>query len=87
MNLNAIQKLLKDDHILVYAIIENNKASEAYVKTRYIQEDGFAWDTYVPFVDRRAGLDLQTENEVADYVRSLKPYFKKDAMEQWRKMN
>lgn len=85
MNLDLIQELLEDDNILVSAIIENNKASEVYVKTQFVQADGFKWDTYVPFVDRRAGLDLQTEVEVADYVRSLKQYFTKDAMEQWRK--
>lgn len=85
MNLRVLQKLLEKDGIRVFSIIENNKASEVYVKTTFIQDDGFRWDTYVPFVDRRAGIDFQTEEELADYLKSLKKYFTPSAMERWRK--
>ena len=85
MNLLVLQGLLQDTGIEVYSIFENNKASEVYVKTRFIQDDGFSWDTYVPFVDRRAGLDIDDEEELAAYLVSLKPYFTPQAMEKWRK--
>ncbi len=85
MNIMVLQSYLNDKGIKVSSIIENNKASEIYVKTRFIQSDGFTWDTYVPFVDRRAGLDISTEEELADYLISIKPYFTPTAMEEWRK--
>jgi hypothetical protein len=85
MNIIVLQGLLQETGIEVYSIFENNKASEVYVKTRFIQDDGFSWDTYVPFVDRRAGLDIDDEEELAAYLVSLKPYFTPQAMEKWRK--
>jgi hypothetical protein len=85
MNLLLLQSLLQRENIKVFSIIENNKASEVYVKTTFIQDDGFKWDTYVPFVDRRAGLDIKTEEELAEYLKSLKQYFTPSAMEKWKK--
>lgn len=84
MNLIVLQGLLQNTGIEVYSIFDNNKASESYVKTRFIQDDGFSWDTYVPFIDRRAGLEIDDEEELAAYLISLKPYFTPTAMEQWR---
>lgn len=85
MTILILQGLLQDAGIEVYSFIENNKASEVYVQTRFIQDDEFSWDTYVPFVDRRAGLDIQDEEELAAYLISLKPYFTKQAMEKWKR--
>ena len=85
MNLETLHKLLEGSGISVSEIIENNKASEAYVKTRFVQDDGFKWDTYVPFIYRRSGLNIHTETGLADYLKSLKPYFTKDAMREWRR--
>lgn len=84
MDLGIIQTLLRDTGISVSKIIENNKASEIYVKTKFVQDNGFEWDTYVPYVDRRAGLNIETEQDLAEYLKSLKPYFAKDAMRKWR---
>ena len=86
MNIDLLQSFLNSANIFTYEIIENNKASEVYVKTTFVQDDGFRWDTYVPFVDRRAGLNIKTEKELADYLYSLKQYFTKEAMEKWRKV-
>lgn len=38
----------------------------------------------MPYVDRRAGMDIKTEQELADYLISIKPYFQKKAMERWK---
>lgn len=86
MDIGLLQSLLNSANIFTYEIIENNKASEVYVKTTFVQDDGFRWDTYVPFVDRRAGLNINTEKELAEYLYSLKQYFAKEAMDEWRKV-
>lgn len=84
MDLSVLQTLLSGTGIIVSRIIENNKASEIYVKTKFVQDNGFEWDTYVPYVDRRAGLNIETEQDLAKYLKSLKPYFEKKAMRKWR---
>lgn len=84
MNIDILSNLLINTGITVREFIENNKASENYVRTTFKQDDGFTWDTVVPYVDRRAGMDIKTEQELADYLISIKPYFQKKAMKRWK---
>lgn len=84
MNLEVLKAVLGNCGITVQEFIDNNKASEKYVRTTFVQDDGFSWATIVPYVDRRAGMNLKTEEELADYLLSIKPYFSKEAMEEWR---
>lgn len=85
MNIKTLQNLLNGSNVKVTEFIDNNKASETYVRTTFIQDNGFIWNTVVPYVDRRAGLNIENEKELAEYLISLKPYFRKEAMEQWKK--
>ena len=85
MDLLILQNHLDGHGIKVTDIIENNKASEVYVKTTFIQKNGFKWNTYVPFVNRRAGINIESEEELAQYLLSLKPYFTEEAMREWKK--
>lgn len=85
MNIDTLAQLLRGTNIKVHEFIDNNKASETYVRTTFIQDDGFRWDTVVPYVDRRAGLNIETEQELAQYLVSIKPFFRKNAMEEWKK--
>lgn len=84
MKLYKLELLLKGTGIFVHEFIDNNKASEKYVRTTFEQADGFRWNTVVPYKNRRAGLDINTEKELAEYLVSIKPYFKKEAMEEWK---
>lgn len=79
-----IIKLLEDCKILIGDFYEHGKASECYVGVTFIQDDGFTWDTIVPYVNRRAGLFLETEEELVAYLKSIKPFFKKSSMQTWR---
>ena len=85
MNIDTLAQLLRGTNIKVHEFIDNNKASETYVRTTFIQDDGFRWDTVVPYVDRRAGLNIETEQELAQYLVSIKPFFRKNAMKEWKK--
>lgn len=82
MELEKVQSLLQDENIIVTEWINNTKASEYYIRTCFIQDDGFKWHTVVPYIDRRAGLNINTEEELVEYLVSIKPYFCKEAMEQ-----
>lgn len=84
MDITLIQTFLSNKGIVVKELIDNNKASEKYVRTTFIYDDGFQWDTVVPYENRRAGLQLNSEKEVAEYLISIKPYFQKATMEAWK---
>lgn len=84
MNFLVLQSLLSKHNIKVYDLLDNNKASEKYVRTTFIQDDGFKWETVVPYYSRWSALFLEKEEDVAKHLISLKPYFTLEKMEQWR---
>ncbi len=85
MNIGILQEMLEGKGVVVTEFVDNTKASEYYVRTKFVQDDGFVWNTVVPYIDRRAGLDLEKETELAEYLVGLKPYFEKKAMADWKK--
>lgn len=84
LDVALIQKYLKGDNIKVGEIIDNTKSSEKYIQTTYKQDNGFEWETYVPFYSRWSALFLEDEKDIADHVRSLKPYFIESQMREWK---
>lgn len=80
LKIEILQALLLESNITVTEVIHNSKSSESYVRTIFKQDDGFEWETVVPYNIRRSGLFLETEEEVADYLKSIKPYFTKQYM-------
>lgn len=84
MDKDKVDKLLSHSNIKTGDFLEHGKASECYVEVTFIQEDGFTWETIVPYVDRRAGLFIESEEELAAYLKGIKPYFQKTAMQKWR---
>ena len=84
MNKDKVAGLLGNTGIEIGCFHEHGKASEAYVEVTFIQDDGFRWDTIVPYVNRRAGLSIESEEQLAAYLKSLKPYFQETAMCDWR---
>lgn len=83
MKLDKLKDLLDTTQIQIGNFHEHGKASECYVEVRFIQDDGFSWETVVPYVNRRAGLFIENEIDLAAYLKSIKPFFQKSAMRQW----
>lgn len=84
LDLAKIQKLLKGTNITVLEFLDNTKASDYFVRTKFVQDDGFEWTSIVPYIYRRSGLNKKTEQEIAEYLKSVKKYFTKEWMESWR---
>lgn len=61
MDKETLQNLVPRDQIIIRRFYEHGKASECYVGVKFVQSDGFSWETIVPYVNRRAGLFLETE--------------------------
>ena len=85
MEIESINKLLLNKGITVTGFTHNTKASDYFVKVVFTHNDGNKWDAVVPYIYRRSNLNLSNEQEIADYLISIKPYFSQEAMESWRK--
>ena len=84
MDKSKIIERLEGFNIKVGNFHSHSKASECYVEVTFVQEDGFSWDTIVPYVNRRAGLFIESEEDLVAYLKSLKPYFQKASMQKWK---
>ena len=82
--LEKVQGFLKGSNITVIEFLDNSKVSEYYVRTRFVQNDGFTWTTIIPYVYRRTGLELRTEKEIAVYLKSVKKFFTKEWIKSWK---
>ena len=85
MELDKLNILLEKKGIIATELVSNTKASEEYVNVKFIQMDKFVWEGYVPYQYRRTGLHIETEEELAKYLISIKPYFVKNKMDKWVK--
>lgn len=85
MDCKKLNQLLKCHDILVSEEIHNGKSSESYVRTIFIQDDGFKWETVVPYYIRRSGLFIKKKEELADYLVKIKPFFTRSTMKKWEK--
>lgn len=85
MNIELINKLLVDKGINITGFTHNTKASDYFVKVVFVFEDGFKWNAVIPYIYRRSNLKLSNEQDIANYLISIKPYFTQKAMEHWKK--
>lgn len=80
----AVNPLLEGSGISIGECYSNTKASEYYVAVTFKQDDGFEWRTVVPYIYRRSGLCLDNDEDVVEYLKSIKKYFTKEAMASWK---
>ena len=83
LNIEMLNELLSGYGITVSETVHNAKSSESYIRTAFVQEDGFQWNTVVPYYIRRSGLFIDSEKELSEYLVKLKPFFAKQAMNEW----
>lgn len=81
--IEEINKLLKNSGIETFELRENKQACEKYIYTRFKQDSDKWIDTMVPYVYRRSGLYMDTPEEIAEYLKSIKSYFLEDYINKW----
>lgn len=81
--LTEINNLLEGNGITVHELRENTPACEKYILTRFLQDEDSYIETMVPYVYRRSGLWLETAEEIAHHLLSLKQYFSKEYISRW----
>jgi len=80
----VINPLLDGTGIVIGKCYQNSKASEYYVEVTFAQDNGFKWSTVIPYIYRRSNLRLDTDTTVIEYLKSIKKYFTKEAMDTWK---
>lgn len=85
MNIQKINECLKGKGIKAIGFSQNTKASDYFVLVEFRFRGGYTWNAVVPYIYRRSNLNLKTEKEIAEYLISIKPYFTKESMKQWKK--
>ena len=86
MNVAEINQRLSDTRINVTGSYIHAKASEAFVGVKITEASGLlVWEGAIPYQYRRTGLRLDTEQEVADYLRRIREHFEPDALQRWAK--
>ncbi len=79
MDIRKLNALL-DPGIEVIGEREHSKASESYVDIVFTHEDGSEWVGSIPYQYRRIGLSIESEEELAEYLMSIKGFFTQDSI-------
>jgi hypothetical protein len=83
MELTELQALaLTHKNINILGLKAHSKASEAYVHVSFKYEDE-VWEGWIPYVYRRAGLEIDTPNELIDHLVSVYPKMRKNIRLKW----
>lgn len=86
INIKDFNDFLNDKFIIVEGFREHSKASEKYVDVTYIQKDGFSWKGSIPYFYRRTGLFIEAPEELAEYLKSIYPFFSKESIKDFLQM-
>lgn len=83
--LKEVQSHLVGTGITVFDIANQNKTLEIYIRTEFMQDDGFRFNTFVPYYSAKYyNLFNETPSEVAAYLISIKQFFSKEKIEKWK---
>lgn len=83
ISLDNLSKLLPKD-IKVTHLYIHTKLKQELVETTFI--DGtFKFHTYVPYIDINKGVNNNTDEQVANYLRSIKKYFTRSWINKWKR--
>lgn len=85
MDITLINELLKDSRIVVKEFLGNAKASDYFVRVTFDFGSDGTWNAVIPYIYRRSGLRLASEEEIAGYLMSIKHYFTEEARENWKR--
>lgn len=80
-----MNELLHPFGIEVGEIVDNTVALDTYIHTSFRQSDGFKWTTWVPYLYRRTNINLKTNEELMEYLVTIKRCFTEENMSKWRR--
>lgn len=83
--IKELQKELQSDGIQIGETYIHKKLKQRIVKTKFIQDDGYEFTTYVPYIDMGKGINNEDVKSISQYLRSIKKYFTKSWIESWKR--
>ncbi|WP_294962615.1 hypothetical protein [uncultured Flavobacterium sp.] len=81
ITIEAFNELLNNKYIIVEGFRNHSKASEKYIDVTIVQNDGYSWKGSIPYFYRRAGLFIETPEDLIDYLNTIYPFFSKKAID------
>lgn len=83
--IKELQKELQSDGIQIGETYIHKKLKQRIVKTKFIQDDGYEFTTYVPYIDMNKGINNEDVKSISQYLRSIKKYFTQSWIESWKR--
>lgn len=85
IEIERLQEELQSDGILVEESFTHTKLKQKIVKTTFVQDDGFTFTTFVPYIDMNKGINNLETHSIAQYLRSIKKYFTRTWISRWKR--
>ncbi len=74
MTIDEVQSFITNPNITAKGFRVNNKASEKYVDVVFLYPDSAeVWHGWIPYHYRRAGLEINGAQELANFIGSIYP--------------
>lgn len=83
MNIEEIQSFLSISNIQVKTLHEHAKASERYVEVVFYYPNSSNWSGWIPYHYRRAGIEINTAKELAQFLETVYPFCSEQASTVW----
>lgn len=83
--IKELQEEIQSDGIQIEESYIHKKLKQKIVKTKFVQDDGFEFTTYVPYIDMNKGINNLDIKSIARYLRSIKKYFTQSWIESWKR--
>lgn len=77
--------MIKLAKLTIQGYYSNSKASERYAAVIFEYNDGEEWNGWIPTIYRRGGLELEDNEEVDAYLKSIAIYCHSSMKEKWLK--
>ena len=83
IDLEKLQELLPKD-IKVTQLYLHTKLKQEIAETTFVY-GAYRFHTYVPYIDLAKGVNNNTEESVANYLQTIKPYFTRSWISKWKR--
>lgn len=84
ISVSDLNRIINDPEIVVKGLRKHSKASENYVDLKFILPDGSEWEGSIPYFYRRTGLFIEDPEDLAAYLKEIKPHFSQSNIEKFK---
>ena len=83
MQIKDIENCISNPNIVVSGLRSHSKANEKYVDVIFRYDDQGDWNGSIPYFYRRAGLFLETEKDISEWIEKAYKSLKNENIQRW----